>query len=163
MRGGGAYATCVALVLVAGTSIATVLFLGTTGLYVAYDGSPLDAKQFRTDVDPLHPTRGVPGFERTVAAHIVEHWLAVFVWLGAVVHARDDVLRLPVVWRNAVWYAAFAAPLGVWMLVLRTWERTVDHGHGWYDTPAFAAVGVAVAAAPWASVPLVVLRSGDAQ
>lgn len=131
--------TITGLLTVLGTSIATLLFLGTTALYASYDGQLVDDAQFRAADNR---------YERTTAAMIAEHWLPVLVWLP-LYSCRCEVELLSMRARAVAWYSAVALPATIWLVVLGSDEIAVAHAQDWYSTAPFVLSVLIVAVIPW--------------
>lgn len=133
--------TIAGVLAVAGTSIATILFLASCALIASYDGALVDDSQFRAADNR---------YERTAAAFIMEHWLPVLVWLP-LYSCRCDVELITPTWRATIWYGIVAVPLT--MYVVGLWVYSVPNWAGdWYRSGAFTLSLSTAAVIPWAAV-----------
>ena len=129
----------VGLLVVAGTSAATALYLTAAATAASYDGQLLDDALLRGPDNR---------FARTAAAGIVEHWLPLLVWLPLYA-CRCEAERIDWRVRAAAWYGSAALPAFVWLLSLAAFERATTHAVGWMDSSSFLVGLVLVAVVPW--------------
>jgi hypothetical protein len=129
----------VGLMVVGGTSLATLLFFGSCALYAAYDGALIDQRQYRT---------ADRRFERTAAIFIAEHFVPLLVWLPLYT-CRCEAEQLGVSIRTKIWYLAPIFPLTVWSIVLYSSDLALDHASSWLDSLGFVVGGCVIGVAPW--------------
>jgi len=127
------------LLAVCGTSIATVLYLGSAALYAAYDGQHIADTQYRAADNR---------YERTTAAFIAEHFLPLLIWL-VLYSCRCEVELLSMRMRAIAWYCAPVIPGIIWGSVLGASDLATTHAHGWISAAPFVLSILSVAVAPW--------------
>ena len=127
------------ILVVAGTSAATVLYLGAAASLATYDGQLLDETHLRG------PDRR---FARTSAASIVEHWLPLLVWLP-LYGCRCEVEFLSVRTRAIAWYGSALVPVLMWAVALLALEAAPTASVGWLDSAPYILGLFVVALVPW--------------
>jgi hypothetical protein len=126
---------------IAGTSISTLLFLGSCALIASYDGALIDDSQFRAADNR---------YERTAAAFIMEHWLPVLVWLP-LYSCRCEVEYITNVTRAIIWYASILVPSITWFVGLAVYGVPGWAGD-WYRSSGFTLSLSIAALIPWGTV-----------
>lgn len=127
------------VIVVAGTSAATALYLAAAASAASYDGQLLDETHLRG------PDRR---FARTSAAAAVEHWLPLLVWLP-LYGCRCEVEFLSTRTRAIAWYVSGLVPVGMWFVALAVLEASPTRAVGWADSSAYLVNVAVVAVSPW--------------
>lgn len=127
------------LMVVAGTSLAALLFFGSVALYATYDGALIDQRQYRS---------ADRRFERTVAIFIAEHFLPLLVFLP-LYSCRCEAEQLGISTRTKIWHLAPIFPLAVWSTVLFTSDLALNHAQEWIRSLGFLVGVCLVGVAPW--------------
>lgn len=134
----------VGLVTVAGTSITTALYLGSSVLIVSYPGNWLPPSYYESPDNR---------YARTWLASILEHFLPVLIWLP-MYFRKQEVGNIASFYRRLTWLLAPLVPLLTWGVALAVAGQPADHAM-WAFTPSFLFGAVSVLLVPWASIALV--------
>ena len=129
----------VGVVAVCGTSIAFVLYLGTTALILGYTGQHLPDTQYRA---------GDARYARTTAIMIAEHWIPLFIWLP-LYGCRCEVEMLSNRVRALAWYLSLLLPGIAWITMLLITGNTIVSAYGFEWSFDFVIAGVITTAIPW--------------
>ena len=129
----------VGVLVVAGTSAATVLYLVAAATAASYDGQLFDDKLLRGPDNR---------FARTSAATVMQHWLPLLVWLP-LYGCRSEVAQLGARVRAWVWYVSATVPVATWLGSLGALGQTPTAAVGWLGSAPFLVSLVTVAVAPW--------------
>lgn len=134
----------VGLITIAGTSITTALFLGTTALLIGYGGNWLEPDNFAEPDER---------YARTWAVAILEHWLPALLWFP-LYFRKSEVANVAAFYRILTWLLAPVVPLIVWGVALASTSKPIDHAYAAFE-PAFLLAIITIGVLPWSALCIV--------
>ena len=127
--------------VLAATSLAVALFLGTSVLHASYDGMLLTDASYRA---------GDSRYQRWAAAMAIEHWVGPLV-LAPLNACRCETAQLSPKMRAVAWYGAVAFAASLWLIVRgNVDDASLSNVQDGYGATPFLIGSVPVVLVPWA-------------